>query len=121
MIKSVGHLFLAAMLISSLSACSQILGLTSSDDGGPKESSPEDMAQAVRIQSEFTRLGMNDEGSECYAQKIDERLDGERLVSAADIVASAATSEEVRSGVMGGGKDMQTAFVAARFGCPMVN
>ncbi len=111
---------MAIAMALALSGCSKVFGVGSGDGSRPP-SSPEDLAQAVRIQTEFARLGMNTEGSECYARKIDEKLDGDLLVKAANIVANASTSEEVRSGVMSGGQNMQSAFVAARFGCPMVD
>lgn len=81
------------------------------------DSADNSAAERSRIESGFQSLGMPAARSKCYADRIDTRLDGDRLVLAADIVSDAGHKSEVKHAVMAAGADLQNAFLYANLGC----
>lgn len=81
------------------------------------DSADHSAAERNRIETGFQSLGMPEARSKCYADRIDKRLDGDRLALAADIVSDAGHKRDVKHAVMAAGPDMQNAFLYANLGC----
>jgi len=109
-------LFLSVCLF--VSGCANFVGIgPGTPDGAPAADDPASADARSAISSGFQSLGMEPAKSECYAQRIDARLDGERLDAAAQIVSDADHKDDVKQGVTSAGPDMQNAFLFANLGC----
>ncbi len=65
----------------------------------------------------FIHLGMKTRTAACYGTVIGEKLNGQNLARAAQIVQSAKNSDDVRNGVQSAGMPMVDAFTAAHNQC----
>ena len=74
-----------------------------------------------RLRSEFQRLGMSPGKSECYANRIQGRLEPGQLSDVMAFVEAAQGREDMKESVLGADPSITTAFTAAYFGCGLVS
>lgn len=74
--------------------------------------------ESIGIATEFERLGMEPARAECYEDTLSEKLSPEEQQEAAELLAGASGSGEVKLAVMSGSQALIGAFSAADVNCP---
>ena len=115
--SKVMSVIIPVVLCLAVGSCVNWFGLDLSKTDTKASTSAQSEESRMRIADGFQALGMDENGSKCYADRIDAKLDGERLVLAADIVSEAKNKDDVKKGVTSGGADLKTAFFFANMSC----
>ncbi len=74
---------------------------------------------AARISAGMSRLGASSDRSDCYAAKIASALTSAESSEAVQIIETATSKAEMRSGVLSASEPVKQSFIRAHFGCSL--
>jgi len=111
------------MMIASAARCALSAVAMSILLSGCATSAPSEAGMAPlqkQVADRFTELGVSPKKSRCYASRLDDKLDDDRLAEVVRILEDAESGADVRASVTSGDGAVKSAFFAANVGCTLV-